>query len=201
MRPIPTDWEVKNNILETIGNTPLVRLNRVTAGIEATVLAKLESFNPGGSVKDRIGLQMIEDFEAPRHAEAGRHGRRVHLGQHRRRPRAWPARCKGYRSTFTMPDKMSQEKIRLLKAYGARVIVTPTAVAPESPESYYSVARQIVAGDPELGAHQPVRQPGESRCRTTRPPGPRSGARRAVASTIFVAAWAPAAPSAAPGGT
>jgi len=64
MRPIPADWDVKNNILETIGNTPLVRLNRVTAGIKATVIAKLEYFNPGGSVKDRIGYQMIDDFEA-----------------------------------------------------------------------------------------------------------------------------------------
>jgi cystathionine beta-synthase len=138
---------VKDNILQTIGNTPLVHLNRVTAGIKATVLAKLEFFNPGGSVKDRIGWEMIEDFE-----------RRGLL-----RPGGMVVECtsgntgvgialacavKGYRATFTMPDKMSQEKIRLLKSFGARVIVTPTAVPPESPESYYSVARRTVEETP-----------------------------------------------------
>jgi cystathionine beta-synthase len=142
-RPLPSDWEVKANILETIGNTPLVRLHRVTQGLGPTILAKLEYFNPGGSVKDRIGLPMIEDFE-----------RRGML-----RPGGTVVECtsgntgvgialaciiKGYRSIFTMPDKMSTEKIRLLKSYGARVIVTPTAVPPESPLSYYSVARQEV---------------------------------------------------------
>jgi cystathionine beta-synthase len=147
MRPIPSDWEVRDDVLETIGNTPMVRLNRVTAGIRATVVAKLEYFNPGGSVKDRIGGPMIDDFE-----------RRGLL-----RPGGMVVECtsgntgvglaiacavRGYHATFTMPDKMSQEKVRLLKAYGARVIVTPTSVPPDSPESYYSVARRIVAETP-----------------------------------------------------
>lgn len=147
MRPIPADWDVKNNILETIGNTPLVRLNRVTAGIKATVIAKLEYFNPGGSVKDRIGYQMIEDFEAQGKLKPG--GMVVECTSGNTGVGiALACTIKGYRSTFAMPDKMSQEKIRLLKAYGARVIVTPTAVEPESPESYYSVARRVVQETP-----------------------------------------------------
>ncbi|HZL86425.1 MAG TPA: cysteine synthase [Candidatus Krumholzibacteria bacterium] len=140
-RPIPTDWDVKNSIIDTIGNTPLVRLSRVTQGIAATVIAKLEFFNPGGSVKDRIGMPMVEDFEQRGmlrpggtvvECTSGNTGVGIALA----------CAVKGYRTVFTMPDKMSTEKIRLLKAYGARVIVTPTAVPPESPLSYYSVAKQ-----------------------------------------------------------
>jgi cystathionine beta-synthase len=147
MRPMPADWDVKDNILQTIGDTPLVRLRNVTAGIQATVIAKLEFFNPGGSVKDRIGWEMIEDFERRGllkpggmvvECTSGNTGVGIALA----------CAIKGYRATFTMPDKMSQEKIRLLKAFGARVIVTPTAVPPESPESYYSVARRIVEETP-----------------------------------------------------
>jgi cystathionine beta-synthase len=146
-RALPTDWDVKDNILQTIGNTPLVRLNHVTRGIGATVIAKLEYFNPGGSVKDRIGIEMVEDFErqgklAPGGMVVECTSGNTGVGL------ALACTVRGYRATFAMPDKMSQEKIRLLKAYGARVIVTPTAVPPESPESYYSVARRIVEETP-----------------------------------------------------
>jgi cystathionine beta-synthase len=146
-RSIPSDWEVKDNILQTIGNTPLVRLRKVTAGIGATVIAKLEFFNPGGSVKDRIGGEMVEDFERRGMLKPG--GMVVECTSGNTGVGlALACAVKGYRSTFTMPDKMSAEKIRLLKAFGSRVIVTPTAVPPESPESYYSVARRIVEETP-----------------------------------------------------
>ena len=136
-----------DTILTTIGDTPLVRLNSVTAGSEALVLAKLEFFNPGGSVKDRIGWPIIEDAERDGRlrpggtiveATSGNTG--VGL--------AIAAALKGYRCIFVMPDKMSQEKILLLRAYGARVVVTPTAVEPDDPRSYYSVARRLVEETP-----------------------------------------------------
>jgi cystathionine beta-synthase len=169
-RELPSDWEVKDSIIDTIGNTPIVRLQRVTKGIACTVLAKLEYFNPGGSVKDRIGLPMVEDFE-----------RRGLL-----RPGGTVVECtsgntgvglamacvaRGYRTIFTMPDKMSAEKIRLLKAYGARVIVTPTNVPPDSPLSYYSVAKQEVArSDNAVHANQYHNQANpEAHYRTTGP--------------------------------
>lgn len=139
--------EIYENILETIGDTPLVRLNSVAAGLECTVLAKIEAFNPGGSVKDRIGWKIVEDAERRGllkpggtivEATSGNTG--VGL--------AIAAAIKGFRCVFVMPDKMSQEKIMLLRAYGARVVVTPTAVAPDDPRSYYSVAERIVEETP-----------------------------------------------------
>lgn len=139
--------EYHENILATIGHTPLVLLNSVTSGLEPTVLAKVEFFNPGGSVKDRIGWPIIEDAERDGRlrpggtiveATSGNTG--VGL--------AIAAAIKGYRCIFVMPDKMSQEKILLLRAYGARVVVTPTAVEPEDPRSYYSVARRLVEETP-----------------------------------------------------
>ena len=142
-RPIPSDCEVKDNILDCVGNTPIVRLRKVTAGIRATVLTKLEFMNPGGRVKDRIGWMMIEDFEKRGKLRPG--GMVVECTSGNTGVGLALACCiKGYRATFTMPDKMSIEKIRLLKAYGARVIVTPTAVPPDSPQSYYSVAAKLV---------------------------------------------------------
>lgn len=138
---------VYSNVLETIGHTPLVRLNRVVSGLRATVLAKLEFLNPGGSVKDRIGAAMIEDAEATGklrpggtivEATSGNTG--VGL--------AIAAAIKGYRCVFVMPDKMSQEKVQLLRAFGARVVITPTAVEPDDPRSYYSVSRRIAAETP-----------------------------------------------------
>ncbi|HSG15429.1 MAG TPA: cystathionine beta-synthase [Anaerolineae bacterium] len=138
---------VKNNIIETIGSTPLVRLSSVVEGLDCQVLAKIESFNPGGSVKDRIGPAIIDDAEEKGllkpggtivEATSGNTG--VGL--------AIVAATRGYRCIFVMPDKMSQEKILLLRAYGARVVVTPTAVEPEDPRSYYSVAHRLVAETP-----------------------------------------------------
>jgi len=136
-----------NNILETIGNTPLIRLNRVTRDIKAAVLAKVEYFNPGGSVKDRIALPMIEDAEKKGRLKPG--GTIVEATSgNTGAGLALIAAIKGYKAIFTMPDKMSMEKVRHLKALGADVIVTPTSVPPESPESYYSVAQKLVDETP-----------------------------------------------------
>src|SRR5947199_8322296 len=132
------------NVLNLIGRTPLVRLNRLTEGIKATVLAKMESLNPGYSVKDRIGVAMIEAAEREGtlkpggpivEATSGNTG--VGL--------AIAAAVKGYRCVFTMPDKMSQEKARLLRALGAEVIITPSAVAPDHPDNYIMKGRAIAA--------------------------------------------------------
>ncbi len=137
----------QNSILETVGNTPLVKLNRVTADIKATVLAKVEFFNPGGSVKDRIAIAMIDAAEKEGTLKPG--GTIVEsTSGNTGAGLALVAALRGYKAIFTMPDKMSQEKVRNLKAFGAEVIVTPTAVAPESPESYYSVAKKIVQETP-----------------------------------------------------
>ncbi len=144
--------QVLDSFLDAVGDTPLVRLNSVTRGIDAMVLAKLEMLNPGGSVKDRIGLRMIEAAERagllrpggtivePTSGNTG-HGLAI------------AAAIRGYKCIFVMPDKMSQEKISLLRAYGAEVVITPTAVAPESPESYYRVADRLTEEIP--GAFQP----------------------------------------------
>jgi cystathionine beta-synthase len=139
--------QIYDDILGTMGQTPLVRLHKVTRGVKAEVIAKVEYFNPGGSIKDRIGVQIIDDAEAAGllkpggtivEATSGNTG--VGL--------AIVAAIRGYKTVFVMPDKMSNEKIRLLRAFGARVIVTPTNVEPEDPRSYYSVARQVTADTP-----------------------------------------------------
>ncbi len=143
---------VAENVLALIGNTPMVRLSHVGKGLRPQLLGKLEQLNPGGSVKDRIGLLMIEDAERrgllrpggtivePTSGNTG-----VGL--------AMAAAIKGYRLVCTMPDKMSQEKRDLLRAYGAEVVVCPTAVPPESPESYYRVADRLAREIP--GGFQP----------------------------------------------
>ncbi|NLG84711.1 MAG: cystathionine beta-synthase [Firmicutes bacterium] len=142
----------RQNVLETVGRTPLIRLNSVTAGLKATILAKVEYFNPGGSVKDRIGLAMVEQAEQEGllkpggtiiEATAGNTG--VGL--------ALVAAVKGYRCIFVLPDKMSRDKVNLLKAYGAEVIITPTSVPPDSPESYNGVADRLAREIP--GAFRP----------------------------------------------
>jgi cystathionine beta-synthase len=136
-----------NSIMETVGNTPLVKLNRISKGIKATILAKVEYFNPGGSVKDRIAITMIEKAEAEGSLKPG--GTIVEsTSGNTGAGLALIAALKGYKAVFTMPDKMSIEKVRHLKALGADVIVTPTAVAPEAPESYYSVAKKLVEETP-----------------------------------------------------
>ena len=135
------------NILETIGKTPLVRLNKVTDGAKGLILAKVEYFNPGGSVKDRIGLSIIEEAEREGRLRPG--GTIVEsTSGNTGMGLALAAAVKGYKTVFTLPDKMSMEKIRLLRAMGAEVIVTPTAVPHESPESYTEVAKQIVRETP-----------------------------------------------------
>ncbi len=136
-----------DNVLETIAWTPLIRLSRVTQGFRTPVYAKAEIFNPGGSVKDRIGLPMIEEFERSGALKPGGtivEGTSGNTGI----GLAIAAALKGYRCIFTMPDKMSQEKVRLLKAFGAQVIITPTAVPPDHPDSYTSMAKRIAQETP-----------------------------------------------------
>jgi cystathionine beta-synthase len=131
-----------NNILEIIGNTPLVRLNRMARGLRATILAKLEYLNPGGSVKDRIGIAMLEAAEKAGKIKPGGtviEGTSGNTGM----GLALAAALKGYQCIFTMPDKMSQEKIDALRALGAEVIVTPTQVEHHDPRSYHSVALRL----------------------------------------------------------
>lgn len=131
-----------NNILETIGNTPLVKLNNVTEGIEATVLAKIESNNPGNSIKDRMALKMIEDAENSGALKPGGtiiEGTSGNTGM----GLAMAAIIKGYKCIFTSTDKQSKEKFDALRAFGAEVIVCPTDVDPEDPRSYYSVSSRL----------------------------------------------------------
>jgi cystathionine beta-synthase len=136
-----------DNVLETIGWTPLIKLNQVTRGIRTPVYAKAEFFNPGGSVKDRIGLPIIERAEKEGKLKPGGtivEGTSGNTGV----GLAIAAALRGYKCIFTMPDKMSQEKVRLLKAFGAEVIVTPTAVPPDHPDNYVMMARRIAKETP-----------------------------------------------------
>src|SRR6266513_1047490 len=131
-----------NNILEVIGKTPMVRLNRLARGIRATLLAKLEYLNPGGSVKDRIGMMMLEAAEKAGKIKPGGtiiEGTSGNTGM----GLALAATIKGYQCIFTMPDKMSQEKIDSLRALGAEVICTPTEVDHHAPRRYNSVALRL----------------------------------------------------------
>lgn len=131
-----------NNIIETIGNTPLVKLNNVASHLKCTVLAKVEYFNPGNSVKDRMALKMIEDAEKNGRLKPG--GTIIEsTSGNTGMGLALAAAVKGYRCIFTMADKQSQEKIDILRAVGAEVIVCPTNVSPEDPRSYYSIARRL----------------------------------------------------------
>ena len=136
-----------DSVLDTIGWTPLIKLNRVTRGIRTPVYAKAEFFNPGGSIKDRIGLPIIEQAEKDGslraggtivEATSGNTGIGLAIG----------AALRGYKCIFTLPDKMSQEKVRLLRAFGAEVIITPTAVPPDHPENYLMVAKRIAKETP-----------------------------------------------------
>src|SRR4051795_5811496 len=125
-----------------VGNTPLVRLVPDTAGIEAPVLAKIEYFNPGGSVKDRIALRMVEAAEASGELRPG--GTIVEpTSGNTGVGLAIVAQRKGYHCVFVCPDKVSQDKINVLKAYGAEVVVCPTAIPPEHPDSYYNVSDRL----------------------------------------------------------
>jgi cystathionine beta-synthase len=133
---------IYNSIVDTIGNTPLVKLNKVTEGIPGTIVAKVEYFNPGNSTKDRMALKMILDAEKAGLLKPGGtviEGTSGNTGM----GLALTAIARGYRCIFTMADKQSQEKINILKAVGAEVIVCPTNVAPDDPRSYYSIARKL----------------------------------------------------------
>ncbi len=129
-------------VLELVGSTPIVRLERLSRSVPGELLAKLEYLNPGGSVKDRIGLAMIEAAEREGKLRPG--GTIVEpTSGNTGVGLAIAAALRGYRSIFVMPDKMSQEKISMLRAYGSQVVITPTAVEPSSPESYYSVSDRL----------------------------------------------------------
>ncbi|NUP75994.1 MAG: cystathionine beta-synthase [Nonomuraea sp.] len=133
---------VYDSLVDLMGNTPLVRMHKVTAGISAQVLAKVEYFNPGGSVKDRIALRMIEAAEASGALRPGGvivepTSGNTGVGL------AIVAQQRGYRCLFVVPDKVAQDKIAVLRAYGAEVVVCPTAVSPDHPESYYSVSDRL----------------------------------------------------------
>lgn len=136
-----------DDVLQVVGWTPLVRLNRVTEGIRTPVYGKAEFMNPGGSVKDRIGWAMIEAAEKAGELKPGGtivEGTSGNTGL----ALALAAAVKGYKTIFTIPDKMSQEKIRLMKAFGAEVIVTPTAVPPDHPDDYVMTAKRIAKETP-----------------------------------------------------
>lgn len=139
--------QVYNSILEAIGNTPLVRLNKLSLGLDSVVLAKLENLNPGGSVKDRIGITMIQDAEKKGLLKPGATIIEPTSGN-TGTGLAIVACVKGYKMIFTMPDKMSEEKMSLLRAYGAKVVVTPTNVPPDSPEHYIRVAERLARETP-----------------------------------------------------
>ena len=145
--PVVRNRQIYESVLDTIGWTPLIRLNRVTRGIRTPVYGKAEFFNPGGSVKDRIGLPIIEQAERDGSLRPGGtivEGTSGNTGV----GLAIAAALKGYRCIFTMPDKMSQEKVRLLKSFGAEVIITPTAVPPDHPDNYVMMAKRIAKETP-----------------------------------------------------
>src|SRR6187200_43975 len=140
------------HIVDLVGDTPLVKLRRVTEGIEATVLAKVEYFNPGGSVKDRIALRMVEEAEKAGLLQPG--GTIVEpTSGNTGVGLALVAQLRGYKCVFVCPDKVSEDKQNVLRALGAEVVVCPTAVAPEDPRSYYNVSDRLTAEIP--GAWKP----------------------------------------------
>src|SRR5262245_37395019 len=144
---VSSEKRVYDNILGAIGNTPLVRLSRIGRDLPVPLYAKLEFMNPGGSVKDRVGAFIIE--QAERRGELQPGGTVVEATSGNTGVGlAIAAALKGYKTIFVMPDKMSNEKILLLRAYGAKVVITPTAVAPEDPRSYYEVAKKFARETP-----------------------------------------------------
>lgn len=145
--PVSTEKRVYDNILGAMGNTPLVRLGKIAKDLPVPLYAKLEWMNPGGSVKDRVGAFIIEQAEKRGELKPG--GTIVEATSGNTGVGlAIAAALKGYKTIFVMPDKMSNEKILLLRAYGAKVVITPTAVAPEDPRSYYEVAKRFVRETP-----------------------------------------------------
>src|SRR5919205_4394194 len=145
--PVSQEKRVFDSILGAIGDTPLVRLGRIGRDLPVPLYAKLEFMNPGGSVKDRVGLAIIEDYEREGELKPG--GTIVEATSGNTGVGlAIAAALKGYKTIFVMPDKMSNEKILLLRAYGAKVVITPTAVAPDDPRSYYEVAKRFARETP-----------------------------------------------------
>ncbi|MDL1910670.1 pyridoxal-phosphate dependent enzyme [Chloroflexi bacterium CFX6] len=145
--PVSSEKRVYDNILGAMGNTPLVRLNRIGRDLPCPLYAKLELMNPGGSVKDRVGAFIIEQAEKRGELKPG--GTIVEATSGNTGVGlAIAAALKGYKTIFVMPDKMSNEKILLLRAYGAKVVITPTAVEPEDPRSYYEVAKRFARETP-----------------------------------------------------
>ena len=145
--PASNEKRVYDNVLGAMGNTPLVRLGRIAKDLPVPLYAKLEFMNPGGSVKDRVGAFIIE--QAEKRGELKPSGTVVEATSGNTGVGlAIAAALKGYKTVFVMPDKMSNEKILLLRAYGAKVVITPTAVAPEDPRSYYEVAKRFVRETP-----------------------------------------------------
>ena len=156
-RPMERNRHPYEDVRALIGWTPLIRLHRVTRGIRTPIYAKAEFFNPGGSIKDRIGEPIIEQAEREGRLKPGGtivEGTSGNTGI----GLAIAAAFKGYKCIFTMPDKMSQEKVRLLKAFGAEVIVTPTAVPPDHPDNYVMMAKRIAQRDAERHSREPVLQ-------------------------------------------
>jgi cystathionine beta-synthase len=150
--PTRAQADIRDSILETIGDTPLVAMTRIAPGLTARLVAKVETFNPGLSIKDRVAVAMIEAAERDGHLRPG--GTIIEpTSGNTGTGLAIASRLKGYRVIAVMPDKMSREKIDLLRAYGAEVVVCPTNVDPDSPESYYRVADRLAAEIP--GAFQP----------------------------------------------
>jgi len=145
--PSSDTLRVYDDILQTIGKTPLVRLSRLGRGLPCPIYAKVEFFNPGGSIKDRIAQNIIEEAERSGRLKPGGTIVEATSGNTGMGLAIVSAR-KGYKTIFVLPDKMSQEKIQLLRAFGAKVFVTPTAVEPDDPRSYYSVAKRLVDETP-----------------------------------------------------
>jgi cystathionine beta-synthase len=145
--PVSNEKRVYDNILQAIGWTPLVRLSRIAHNIQAPIYAKLENLNPGGSIKDRVGLNIVEQAEKRGELKPG--GTIVEATSGNTGVGlAIASALKGYKTIFVMPDKMSNEKIQLLRSYGAKVVITPTAVTPEDPRSYYEVAKKFARETP-----------------------------------------------------
>ena len=191
------------SITDLIGNTPLVKLNKVTQGIVPEpgplVLAKVEYVNPGGSVKDRIAMRMIDAAEEQGLLKPG--GTIVEpTSGNTGVGLAMVAQQRGYSCIFVCPDKVSEDKRNVLRAYGAEVVVCPTAVDPEDPRSYYSVSDRLARETPVDGSptSTPIRITLD---RTTRSPARRSGTRPKAASPTSWRVWEPAGRSAAPAST
>ena len=167
-----------SDVVEAVGNTPIVRLNRLTEGLEANIYVKLEYLNPGGSVKDRPAIQIIRDAEEAGtlrpggtivEATSGNTGMGL----------AMVAAIRGYKTVCVMPDKMSEEKMAALRALGAKVVVCPTNVEPDDPRSYYRVARKLADEAPGGILANQYHNPANPR-RTSSPRARRSGSRPTV---------------------